>query len=713
LAQVVTDSISINSVFVASIRLVTMKSVTALCCVAAVGAVNPVSKVLTLLGQLEEKVTKEGATEQKLYTEYTKWCRNGKREKGYEIKTANGEIEDLTATIGKATSDIDASKTKMEELAGSIGQDDNDLKAATTIRTKERAEFTATEAELMDAVGMLDRAINILQRKMKGSSSMLQARYNSKDLGSILSAVNAVVDAAALTLHDKKRLLALAQSNSDDEDDETGPPAPDAYKAHSGSIVDVLEDMREKAQGQLKEARKEEGSAGHNFAMLRQSLEDQISADSKEMAEAKSNKAKAQEVKAVASGDLTVTKKDLGDDKETVANLDSDCQSKAEDHETSTKGRAEELKALAVAKKAIASMTGGAQGRQYGFLQLDNSQHAGAAVATRADLANLEVVNVVRQLAKKEKSAALMQLAGRIASTIRYSQNTHAPVFDKVKSMISDMIAKLVGEAKSEASHKEYCDKEMGQTKDKMDELQATISKLSAKKDKAVANSVKLKGETQDLQAELAQISKSQAEADKLRSAEHKAFVEAAADLKQGIQGVRTALKVLREYYASDDAALLQQPAAPDSHSKNSGAGGGIIGMLEVIASDFGKSLAAEEVDEDTASVEYEKTSQMNRVTKEMKEKDVQYKTKEATSLDKSTGEMTSDVESAGSELDAIMEYKKGIIAACVAKPESYEERSARRKAEVDGLNDALKILEGQAFLQKSPGLRGSPVFHH
>ena len=38
-----------------------------------------------------------------------------------------------------------------------------------------------------------------------------------------------------------------------------------------------------------------------------------------------------------------------------------------------TKGRAEELKALAVAKKAIASMTGGASGRQYGFLQLDNS----------------------------------------------------------------------------------------------------------------------------------------------------------------------------------------------------------------------------------------------------------------------------------------------------------------------------------------------------
>merc|ERR1719375_704816 len=105
--------------------------------------------------------------------------------------------------------------------------------------------------------------------------------------------------------------------------------------------------------------------------------------------------------------------------------------------------------------------------------------------------------------------------------------------------MIGDMISKLESEAKSEASHKEYCDKELGESKAKMDELSADISRLSAKKDKAVASSVKLKGEVQQLQAELATISKSQAEADKLRSAEHNAFVAAKADLEQGIDGVR------------------------------------------------------------------------------------------------------------------------------------------------------------------------------
>lgn len=680
-------------------------------------AVTPVGKVLQLLSELEGKITKEGEEEAKLFKEYTEWCKNGRTDKGYEIKTAKSEIDDLTATIGKAGSDIDASRTKMEELAASISQDEADLKAATQIRAKESAEFGANEAELVEAVDMLDRAINILQKRLKGSASLVQAKYDTKDMKSVLSALNSVVDAASLSLHDKEKLMSLAQNQgaSEDDDAEVGAPAAEAYKSKSGSIIDVLEDMREKAEGQLGEARKEESNAKHNFAMLKQSLDDQIKADSKELNEAKTNKASAQQTKAVAEGDLAVTKKDLADDEETLANLDTDCRAKQDDHETSTKGRAEELKALGEAKKIISSMTGGAEGRVYSLLQVGGEdQRSTVRISTRSDLANLEVVNVVRQLAKRERSAALMQLAGRIASAIRYSKASGQDPFAKVKSLISDMISKLESEAKSEASHKEYCDKELGESKAKMDELQANIGKLSAKKDKDMSASVKLKGEVQDIQAELAVISKSQAEADKLRSAEHKAFVAAKADLEQGVEGVRSALKVLRDYYANQASALVQQPADPGTHSKAGGAGNSIISMLEVIVSDFGKNLATEEVNEDSAAAEYEKTSQMNKITKNMKSKDVEYKSKEAASLDKSTAELTSDIESARSELDAVMEYKKGLIGACVVKPETYEEKKARRTAEVDGLKEALKILEGSAvLLQRKGGLRGAVVAPH
>lgn len=223
-----------------------------------VGAVNPVGKVVQLLTNLEAKITKDGELEDKAYAAYAEFCKGSSADKEYEIKTAKADIDDATATIGKAVADISAASTKIEELAGTISGNEADLKAATGIREKEHAEFVAAEAELVETVGTLDRAINILEKKLKGSA-LMQAKVNIKDMDKLVKTLTAVVDAAGVGLHDKKKLLALAQAqgSEDDDDQEPGAPAAEAYQGHSGSIVDVLEDLREKAESQLSEARKE------------------------------------------------------------------------------------------------------------------------------------------------------------------------------------------------------------------------------------------------------------------------------------------------------------------------------------------------------------------------------------------------------------------------------------------------------------------------
>merc|ERR1712060_74858 len=106
---------------------------------------------------------------------------------------------------------------------------------------------------------------------------------------------------------DKQRLLVLAQT--DQGDDMTGAPAAAVYKSQSGGIIDVLEDMKEKAESQLAELRKAEGSAQHNYAMLKQSLEAQIAADEKDMKAEKASKAESQQTKAEATGDLEMATK--------------------------------------------------------------------------------------------------------------------------------------------------------------------------------------------------------------------------------------------------------------------------------------------------------------------------------------------------------------------------------------------------------------------
>jgi chromosome segregation ATPase len=665
---------------------------------------------MQLLTDLEAKIQSDAVAEDKAYAAYADWCHNGAKDKGFEIKTTKTEISGLTATIEKAQSDITEHTSKVEDLGGAITANNNDLAAAKEIRKKENSEYVVVEKELTDAIDTLERAINVLEKKMRGSN-LLQAKVDRRDMKQVLRTLSTIIDAAAFTLQDKSKLLGLVQSRSseDEEVDDVGAPAAEAYKSHSGSIIDTLEDLKQKAVEELESARKAEVSAQHNFEMLQQSLEDQIKVGTKEMGESKVTIHEATEVKATSEGQLANAKAELADAEKVLANMESDCAARAEDHDATVKNRAAELDALAQAKEAIQDIGNDGTRLVYGagsglnFLEIDS---VGSKLETQTDLVNFEVVNLVRRLAREQNSPALAQLAGQLSSAMRAGAVNGADPFAKVKKLISTMIERLQKEAGDDASHKEYCDKEFAETAQKTGELKHDIDNYAAKLDKAKSESATLKEEVANLQSELAEIAKSQANADAVRKEESAVYVKSKADLEQGLNAVRMALKILRDYYGSS-SSLMQQPAAPETHEASAGAGTGVIGMLEVVASDFGKSLATTEMNEEAAATAYQKLSMENKLSKTMKEQDVKYKTKAAAGLDKAASELSSDLDSAQNELDAVLEYTKNIRAMCEVKPESYEERKGRRDAELAGLKEALEILRGSsAFLQEKRRLR-------
>merc|ERR1719161_2370716 len=133
-----------------------------------------------------------------------------------------------------------------------------------------------------------------------------------------------------------------------------------------------------------------------------------------------------------------------------------------------------------------------------------------------------------------------------------------------------------------------------------------------------------LKGEVASLQKALAALAAAQAEMDKLRSEEKASYTTTKADLEEGLSGVKTALKVLRDYY--DKSA---------SHETGAGEATGIIGLLEVVESDLTKSLTETIATEESAVAAYDAGTKENELTKVAKEQDVKYKTEESTSLDK------------------------------------------------------------------------------
>eukprot|EP00928_Gymnodinium_smaydae_P013434 TRINITY_DN1489_c1_g1_i1.p1 TRINITY_DN1489_c1_g1~~TRINITY_DN1489_c1_g1_i1.p1 ORF type:complete len:706 (+),score=244.78 TRINITY_DN1489_c1_g1_i1:57-2120(+) len=655
--------------------------------VAETASTSPVAKILDMLSDLHSKVSAEGEESKKAFAEFSECCEGRSKELKFDVKTGKAQAEELEATIAKAAADIEAANAKVEELTSSISSSEKELKDAVAMRKKEASDFAEVEKELIDTIDSIQRASSILEREMAKGGSFAQLG-GAKDL---TQALTALVDASVVSSGDASKLTALLQATSGDEDsaEVLGAPSSAVYESKSSSITEALNGLQEKAEEQLADARKAETNSLHNFDLKKQGLDDEIKYANKDLAETKQALAKSSETKATAEGDLSTTTSDVAEDSKTLKDLEADCMSKAQEYEEQTASRNEELKALTEAKKVIAEATGGATDQTYALGQVSPSLLQVSA-HSRALSPGLSAVHIVRNLARDQHSSSLAQLAGHMESFIMRG-GVRDP-FAKVKDLVQNMITKLEDEAGADAEHKAFCDKEMAETGEKKADSTTLDEKMTSKLDQMSSATAKLKEEVSLLRKELSDLASAQAEMDKLRQEEKARFEKNKPELEQGIDGVKKAIQILKDYYSKGDDGA------------SSGAAGGIISLLEVAESDFSKGLAEMVAVEEKAAADYEKETKDNKLTEVTKDKDVEHKSREITSLEKASGELRSDRDGVLEQLAAVDEQLAELKKQCVAKPESYEERAQRRVAEIDGLKAALDALDedvAPAFLQR------------
>merc|ERR1719277_2125257 len=135
------------------------------------------------------------------------------------------------------------------------------------------------------------------------------------------------MDAASLEGATKSKLMALVQDGqkSEESEDPTGAPDATVYKSHSSDILEVIEDLKEKAEEDLAALRKAETNAKQNYEMLKQSLEDANTNDNKDKTDEEAAMKAAQEEKATNEKDLSLTVKALADANDVLANVKTDC----------------------------------------------------------------------------------------------------------------------------------------------------------------------------------------------------------------------------------------------------------------------------------------------------------------------------------------------------------------------------------------------------
>merc|ERR1719498_367218 len=192
-------------------------------------------------------------------------------------------------------------------------------------------------------------------------------------------------------------------------------------------------------------------------------------------------------------------------------------------------------------------------------------------------------------------SQFLRDQAGKLHSQVLLSVSEHIEddPFKKVKRMIKELIVKLMEEAGAEANHKAYCDTELATNAQTRKEKTEEVETLTAEIDDLQASIAQLAEEIKELTDAVAALDAAMAKATKLRHEEKAKNKEAIEDAISAQKAVENAMSVLKEFYsnAADATALVQaKPEIFDSPEQGQQAAStGVIGMLEVILSDFAR----------------------------------------------------------------------------------------------------------------------------
>jgi hypothetical protein len=274
-----------------------------------------------------------------------------------------------------------------------------------------------------------------------------------------------------------------------------------------------------------------------------------------------------------------------------------------------------------------------------------------------------------------------------------------------VKKMIKDLIMRLMEEAAEETEHKGWCDTELSTNEQTRKEKTSAVETLTAEIDQLGASIGTLSEAIAELSAAVAELDKAMAEATKIRAAESAMNAETVEDSQEAQTAVAQALTVLREFYAkaAEATALVQQqPEAPaifDSPYKGMGAeGGGVVSMLEVIEADFGRLEADTKTAEATAAEEYRVFMEDSKIDKSGKTQDIEHKTAKLKDSEKAKHIKAMDLEGTQKEMTAAIAYYEKLKPDCIDAGVTYDDRVARRKEEIESLQEALRILNGEEF---------------
>merc|ERR1719443_2649586 len=281
-----------------------------------------------------------------------------------------------------------------------------------------------------------------------------------------------------------------------------------------------------------------------------------------------------------------------------------------------------------------------------------------------------------------------------------------ADPFAKVKELIQKLIERLVAEATAEATKKGFCDLELSKAEKNRNHRWQDVKRLSAELASLEAKQDDLEEELVNLAASLKELNAALEEATKLRAEQKAENIQTLKDAKQGLSAVSEALLILKVFYkqsAKNKVLLQASPIEEDDPGAESGAYKGkqdsakaILGLLEVIVSDFQRTIKTTQAQEDAEQAEFIKFDRTSKADIGGKETKTELDEQDLAATETTITEKMKDLQTNQDLVDKALEELEELKPMCIDTGMSYEERVEKREEEIEALKGALCQLDAE-----------------
>jgi len=648
------------------------------------GKNRPVSKVVTLLKDMKEQLEKEAEEDQEVYDKMACWCTTNDKDKTQAIIDAEARITDLTAHIEDLTAQSSRLNQEIKQLNEEVAKNSASLDTATALRTKQLAEFTSEEKEMIQCVQSLKAAIVVLSKHHP--TALLDDSVDDSAMLDIPAMVHHIMRKHkdllldVITPKQRKVLSSMLQA------------AP--YAPASGEIFGILKQMKETFESDLSVSQKEELTNQAAYEELKTAKEAEISAGQNAIETKTQELANVDEKNAQAKEDIEDTMNSLSADEKFLMDLKSKCQMTDQEWEQRQKTRLEEMTAVSEAISILASDDAhDLFSKTLGFVQKTSKNRIRIMQSDR----RMTAAKLLTQTGERLHNPRMVQIATQV----------RLDAFTKVKKAIDDMVAQLEKEQADEVKHRDYCIDNLNQNEKTTESTERDKSDVNMKIEDLTMTIEKLDKEVAALKAEIAELNTQLKRAGEDRELENKDFQQTVADQRATQKLLNQALSVLKGFYEKKAEALVQTglkdaqgpppPPAFKSYKKSGGAGG-VMGMITQIINDA-KAMETEALrDEEEAQRAYEGfVKETNRSVEEKstgitnKEEDKAKAESEKTATEEEKSEVVLSLEQLANE-------GADLHKSCDFVVKNFDIRQEARSQEVEALKQAKAILSGAKF---------------